>query len=209
MPKPNYDLEMRNILDRERPAVLLHACCAPCSSACLERLDEKADISIFFYNPNIIPEEEYQYRLSELKRLTEEMPLSQRIEIIEGAYEPERFLSFAKDMADEPERGKRCQKCIAMRLEETAMKAQELQIEYFASTLTLSPHKDMLFINQAGFEIAEHHAVKWLPSDFKKKEGYKRSIELSHEYCLYRQDFCGCPFSRINKEREKEKKQTP
>ncbi|MBD5143419.1 MAG: epoxyqueuosine reductase QueH [Ruminococcus sp.] len=196
MQKLNYDSEMQKILAMTKPSVLLHACCAPCSSAVLERISSQADLTIYFYNPNIIPESEYNYRLQELKRLVQEMPSAQGIEILEGNYEPEKFLAFAEALANEPERGKRCQKCIALRLEETAKLADNLGADYFATTLTLSPHKDAFFINTAGFAIAENFHVNWLPSDFKKKEGYKRSILLSHEYCLYRQDFCGCPFSK-------------
>lgn len=196
MQKLNYDLEMQEILAIKKSSVLLHACCAPCSSAVLERISSQADLTIYFYNPNIIPETEYNYRLQELKRLVREMPSAQGIEILEGNYEPEKFLAFAEALANEPERGKRCQKCIALRLEETAKLADNLGADYFATTLTLSPHKDTFFINTAGFAIAENFHVNWLPSDFKKKEGYKRSILLSHEYCLYRQDFCGCPFSK-------------
>lgn len=206
MQKRNYEAEMQEKLKQKKSSVLLHVCCAPCSSAVLERLAGQADILIYFYNPNIIPEAEYQYRLSELKRFVQAFPSAQGIEILEGEYEPERFLTFAEELADEPERGKRCQKCIAMRLEETAEKAVSLGTDYFATTLTLSPHKDAEYINSTGFAIAEEKSVAWLPSDFKKKEGYKRSIVLSHEYCLYRQDYCGCPFSRRQRE---EKKQTP
>ena len=203
MMKINYDLQMQEILKQhpeQKLKLLLHVCCAPCSSACLERIAEKTEIKLYFYNPNILPEKEYQYRLSELKRFVSEFPKASGIEVIEGAYEPEKFLAFAEELADEPERGKRCQKCIAMRLRKTAEKAFALGAEYFTTTLTLSPHKDVNFINEAGIAIAETSGVKWLPTDFKKKEGYKRSIELSREYCLYRQDYCGCPFSKRNRE---------
>ena len=198
MQKRNYQREMEAILQSSEsvPHVLLHACCAPCSSAVLERLSIDAEITLFFYNPNIIPETEYQYRLNELKRLISEMPLPRTIEILEGNYEPERFLAFATEMADEPERGARCQKCIHLRLEEAVKTAKSIGSDYFATTLTLSPHKDTEFINQDGFSLAKLYDLPWLPSDFKKKEGYKRSIMLSKEYCLYRQNFCGCPFSR-------------
>ena len=212
MMKVNYDLQMQEILNQhseQKLKLLLHACCAPCSSACLERIAEKTEIKLYFYNPNILPEKEYQYRLSELKRFASEFPKASEIEVLEGDYEPEKFLAFAEELADAPERGKRCQKCIAMRLKKTAERALELKADYFATTLTLSPHKDVNFINEAGFEIAEASGVKWLPTDFKKKEGYKRSIELSREYCLYRQDYCGCPFSKRNRELEKLQKETP
>ncbi|MDE5769916.1 MAG: epoxyqueuosine reductase QueH [Oscillospiraceae bacterium] len=194
--KINYDLEMMKILDVGKPDVLLHVCCAPCSSAVLERISQQANLTLFFYNPNIIPEQEYHYRLQELQRLVQEMTCAEGITILEGDYHPEKFLEFAQELAEEPERGARCRKCIAMRLEETAKQANALGADYFATTLTLSPHKDAFFINTAGYAIAEQYAVNWMPSDFKKKNGYLRSIQLSKEYCLYRQDFCGCPFSR-------------
>lgn len=196
--KRNYQREMEELLNAAAhpPHVLLHACCAPCSSAVLERLAEQAEITIFFYNPNILPEEEYLYRLTELKRLLSEMPLPRTITLMEGAYEPERFLAFARELADEPERGERCRKCIRLRLEEAAKAARQVDADHFATTLTVSPHKDAAFINEAGFALAEIYGVPWLPSDFKKKEGYKRSITLSGIYCLYRQNFCGCPFSK-------------
>ena len=197
-PKPNYQREMEALLHahpRGDAHVLLHACCAPCSSAVLERLVPEAEVTIYFYDPNILPEEEYRFRLQELRRLLGEMPLPRKVELIEGPYEPERFLAFARDLADEPERGERCRRCIRLRLEETARVAYDMHCDYFATTLTVSPHKDAAFINEAGFAVAQEAGVPWLPSDFKKKDGYKRSIALSAEYCLYRQNYCGCPFS--------------
>ncbi len=198
MEKRNFQREMEQILQKadKPPHILLHACCAPCSSAVLERLAECAEITIFFCNPNILPEEEYRYRLEELKRLLREMPLPREITLLEGTYEPERFLSFARELADEPERGERCRQCIRLRLMEAANAAKQVGADYFTTTLTISPHKDAPFINACGYEIAEATGTVWLPSDFKKKEGYKRSIALSAQYGLYRQSFCGCPFSR-------------
>ncbi|MDE5563796.1 MAG: epoxyqueuosine reductase QueH [Oscillospiraceae bacterium] len=195
--KRNYQREMEEVLHNapKKPHVLLHACCAPCSSAVLERLAEMAHITLFFYNPNIIPEAEYQYRLAELKRLLTQMPLPD-IDLLEGNYEPDRFLAFAAALADLPERGTRCQLCIRLRLEEAVKAAKSLGADYFATTLTVSPHKDAAFINDAGFALAEQYGLPWLPSDFKKKDGYKRSIALSAQYELYRQNFCGCPFSK-------------
>jgi len=198
MQKRNYQREMEQILDAAAnpPHILLHACCAPCSSAVLERLTEYANITLFFYNPNILPEEEYRFRLEELRRLLREMPLAGRVELLEGAYEPQRFLAFAKALAQEPERGERCRQCIRLRLEMAAKAALEVGADYFATTLTVSPHKDAQYINAAGFAAAQAYGIPWLPSDFKKKEGYKRSIQLSQEYHLYRQNYCGCPFSK-------------
>lgn len=193
-----FQREMEQILNAadHPPHVLLHACCAPCSSAVLERLAAQAEITIFFFNPNILPEEEYCFRLSELKRLLSEMPLPRKIYLLEGDYQPERFLAFATSLADEPERGERCRKCIRLRLEQTACVAGQIGADYFATTLTVSPHKDAAYINEVGFLLAEELGIAWLPSDFKKKDGYKRSIQLSAEYCLYRQNYCGCPFSK-------------
>ena len=203
-PKRNYDREMQDILHAAAtpPHILLHACCAPCSSAVLERLSADAHLTLFFYNPNILPEEEYAHRLAELERLVSEMPLPGPVDILRGTYEPERFLAFARALADAPERGERCRLCIRMRLEAAARAARTLHADFFATTLTLSPHKDAPFINEAGFAIAAQAGIPWLPSDFKKREGYKRSIELSRTYCLYRQDFCGCPFSRAQRHPE-------
>ncbi len=197
MQKRNYQREMEEILHAAAtpPHVLLHACCAPCSSAVLERLAPDARITLFFYNPNILPETEYRYRLEELQRLLREMPLPGEIRLLEGAYEPERFLAFARELADLPERGERCRLCIRLRLEAAAKAAKEIGADYFATTLTVSPHKDAPYINECGFAVAEEYGIPYLPSDFKKKEGYKRSIQLSAEYDLYRQSFCGCPFS--------------
>lgn len=201
MEKRNYQREMEQILQKadKPPHILLHACCAPCSSAVLERLAEYAEITLFFCNPNILPKEEYDYRLEELKRLLREMPLPREIALLEGEYCPERFLSFASALAEEPERGVRCQQCIQLRLEEAAKAAKQVGADYFTTTLTISPHKDAQFINTCGFAAAERTGTMWLPSDFKKKEGYKRSIVLSAQYGLYRQNFCGCPFSMNEK----------
>ena len=179
-PKRNYQLEMEQLLrETPQPHVLLHACCAPCSSACLERLSPDAQISLFFYNPNILPEAEYQYRLQELRRLVQEMPLPQTIPVLEGIYDPDTFLAFAKALAEEPERGIRCQNCIRLRLTAAAAAAKKAGADYFATTLTLSPHKDAVFINTCGEEIAKASGIRWLPTDFKKKGGYQRSIQLS------------------------------
>ncbi len=202
MQKRNFQREMEQQLAGRTPHVLLHACCAPCSSYVLECLTQYADITLFFYNPNILPETEYQYRLQELRRLLAEMPLPRQVTLLEGDYEPERFLAFARELADLPERGERCQKCIRLRLEMAAKKAKELGTDFFATTLTVSPHKDAVYINTAGEALAKELEIPYLVSDFKKKEGYKRSIQLSAEYDLYRQDYCGCPFSRAKKHGE-------
>lgn len=178
----------------ERPSLLLHACCAPCSSHTLTVLTKNFDITLYFYNPNIAPEEEYDFRCRELKRLVREMDLD--IKIIEEKYDPKPFYELAKGLENLPERGLRCQKCISLRLRKAAEKACELGCDYFTTTLTISPHKDCAFINQCGGEIAENCGVRYLYSDFKKHEGYKHSIELSRQYGLYRQNYCGCVYSK-------------
>ncbi|MGN0592733.1 MAG: epoxyqueuosine reductase QueH [Ruminococcus sp.] len=206
--KVNYQVKMEQILghlppDRV-PMLFLHACCAPCSSYVLETLSRFFSIRLFFYNPNIMPEEEYRYRLSELRRLIAQMPLQHPVSVMDGTYAPERFLALAKGYEQEPERGERCRKCIAHRLEETFRTAAREGADYVTTTLSISPHKDALFINETGAELAEQYGVPWLYSDFKKKGGYLRSIALSQEYALYRQDFCGCVYSRAAREQQKQ-----
>lgn len=183
----------------ERPSLLLHACCAPCSSHTLMLLDSYFNITLYFCNPNISPESEFAYRLDELKRLVREMGLD--IEIIEEKYNPEVFYSLAKGLENLPERGERCQKCISYRLEMAGQKAKQLNSDYFTTTLTISPHKDCTFINERGAEVASECGVEYLYSDFKKHDGYKHSIELSKQYSLYRQNYCGCIYSKINSEK--------
>ena len=206
--KTNYQKILDNTLadiskNGKTPVLLLHVCCAPCSSYVLEYLTEFFNIVIFFYNPNISPNEEYIYRLNEVKRLVRELPLKNSVTIIEGDYSPEVFFSLAKGLENEPERGLRCQKCIAHRLEIAADMAKKIGADFFTTTLTISPHKDSEFINSAGGEIAEKVGIPYLFSDFKKREGYKRSIQLSAEYNLYRQNFCGCVYSKMaNAERQ-------
>lgn len=207
-PKVNYQVKMEQTIktlpEGRVPVLFLHACCAPCSSYVLETLSRYFSIRLFFYNPNIMPEKEYEYRLSEVRRLVSELPLHNPVEVINGEYVPERFLSLAKGLEDEPERGERCRKCIAHRLEETVKAAAEAGADFVTTTLSISPHKDAPFINEAGAELASKYGAVWLYSDFKKKGGYFRSIELSKEYDLYRQDFCGCVYSKVQREREKE-----
>ena len=199
MQKINYGLLLDEKLAElkktgEKPSLLLHACCAPCSSYVLEYLRDRFDITLYFFNPNIAPEEEYNYRKSELKRLVEET--SAPVRIIDADYDPKPFYELSEGLENLPERGERCQKCIRCRLEAAGKMAAELNADYFTTTLTISPHKDCSFINQCGGEIAEKCGVKYLFSDFKKHGGYQRSIELSRIYSLYRQNYCGCVFSR-------------
>ncbi|MBQ8513896.1 MAG: epoxyqueuosine reductase QueH [Ruminococcus sp.] len=204
----NYQVKMEQILKQlpveQVPILYLHACCAPCSSYVLEALSRYFSIRLFFYNPNIMPREEYEYRLSELRRLISEMPLQNPVEVVDGTYEPERFLALAKGHEHEPERGERCRKCIAHRLEETFRAGSADGADFVTTTLSISPHKDASFINETGERLAEQYGVPWLYSDFKKKGGYLRSIALSQAYDLYRQDFCGCVYSRAERERQKQ-----
>jgi predicted adenine nucleotide alpha hydrolase (AANH) superfamily ATPase len=209
--KRNYQKEMEAKLEefaREGrvPKLLLHSCCAPCSSYVLEYLTEHFEICDFFYNPNISPAEEYQKRVDELRRLVEEMPKSHSIKVLEGAYEPERFFEMAKGMEDLPEGGERCFACYELRLREAAKAAAEAGCDFFTTTLTISPLKNAAKLNEIGEKMGEIYGVPYLVSDFKKKNGFKRSTELSREYGLYRQNYCGCVFSkREAMEREKGK----
>ena len=182
----------------EKPSLLLHACCAPCSSHTLLFLHEHFDITLYFCNPNISPEKEFSFRLDELKRLVKELGLD--ITVIEEPYDSAPFFELAKGLENLPERGERCQKCIEYRLRMSAAKAKELGSDYFTTTLTISPHKDCTFINECGGRISEETGVAYLYSDFKKHDGYKHSIQLSKEYNLYRQNYCGCVFSMRNRD---------
>ena len=200
MNKINYSRQTESIMERNKrehilPSLLIHACCAPCSSACLEYLDQYFKITVFYYNPNISPQSEFEKRLAEEKRLLRSMPFENPVDILEGHYDYSGFLHIAKGLEDCPEGGERCFRCYRLRLEETARLAAERGFDYFCTTLSISPLKNAQKINEIGFETAEKYGVKWLPSDFKKKEGYKQSVELSGEYGLYRQDYCGCEFS--------------
>ena len=180
----------------EKPSLLLHACCAPCSSHTLLFLHEHFDITLYFCNPNISPESEFEFRLSELKRLVKELGLD--FNVIEEPYDSAPFFALAKGLEDQPERGERCRKCIEYRLRMAAAKAKELGSDYFTTTLTISPHKDCTFINECGGRISEECGIPYLYSDFKKHDGYKHSIQLSKEYNLYRQNYCGCVYSIRN-----------
>ena len=184
----------------EKRSLLLHSCCGPCSTAVVERLAEEFNVTVFFYNPNISEESEYQKRKEELKRFLQTAPFGKEIHMQDADYEPELFEKMAKGHENDPERGPRCAKCFRLRLEETAKYAKEGTYDYFCTTLSISPHKNADLLMQIGEELSKNYGVYYLPSDFKKKNGYKRSIELSREYDLYRQDFCGCRFSKKEKE---------
>lgn len=197
----NYSKELDALIEKNKrenikPKLMLHACCACCASYVLEYLSEHFEIYLLFYNPNITSVSEYDYRYSELKRLVSEMGLSQKVTIVESDYSPDEFMSSVKGLENEPEGGARCAVCFKSRLQETAQKAVDFSCDYFATTLTISPLKNSSIINSIGETISKDFGVAYLPSDFKKKNGYKRSIELSKEYNLYRQNFCGCVFSK-------------
>ena len=199
----NYDLKMeemiKNISQGEK--LLLHACCAPCSSAVLERLGDFFQITILYYNPNITDKGEYEKRLEEIKNFVLKFKTKYSIEVIAGRYDSKEFFDMARGLEDEPERGKRCYKCYSMRLEETAKVALELGFKYFTTTLSLSPYKNAVWLNEIGENLEKKYNINYLYSDFKKKNGYKRSIELSKEFGLYRQDYCGCVYSLRDKNR--------
>lgn len=206
----NYQKELDKIIEENRrsnkiPRLFLHSCCAPCSSYVLEYLSHFFSITVFYYNPNISPKEEYEHRVEEIRRLIGEMEFVNPVKFVEGRYEPKEFFDMAKGLEDVPEGGERCFRCYRLRMEEAAKLAKEGGYDYFATTLTISPLKNAGKLNEIGEELEGIYKVSHLPSDFKKKNGYKRSIELSHEHGLYRQNYCGCVFSkREAMEREKE-----
>lgn len=203
MNKINYQKELDKITDSlngDVPKLFLHSCCAPCSSYTLEYLNNYFDITVYYFNPNISPKAEFDKRYAEQKRLIEALPSKHTIKLVCGEYDYNDFLKIAKGYENVPEGGERCFRCYRMRLESTAKLAKEQGFDYFCTTLSISPLKNSQKINEIGYEVAEKYGIKWLPSDFKKKEGYKRSIELSREYQLYRQNFCGCVFSKENKD---------
>lgn len=203
MKKRNYQRELTELLNQldkkqseGKKRLFLHCCCAPCSSYVLEYLHPYFDITVFFYNPNITEEEEYQKRKRELRRYLSEVPFGEEIHIVDADYEPELFLERARGHERDAERGERCQLCFTLRLQKTAERAALGGYDYFCTTLSISPHKDADLLMAIGEEFAGQYKIDYLPSDFKKQDGYKRSIELSRIYDLYRQDYCGCVFSR-------------
>lgn len=227
MNKRNYQKELERILEQLEkqmatggadngsesvPTLFLHSCCAPCSSYVLKYLRTYFAITVFYYNPNISEQEEYGKRVEEQKRLiavyneTAGRDGAHPIKIVEGDYAPEEFFKVAAPYKDCPEGGERCFLCYELRLRRTAELAAEGGYNYFGTTLTISPLKNAEKLNEIGFALAEEFGVKWLPSDFKKKEGYKQSIELSARYGLYRQDYCGCAYSKAERERQKQER---
>lgn len=213
MEKVNYQKELDKIirnLNGKKPSVLLHACCGPCSSTCLEYLYKYFEITVFYYNPNIFPPEEYFRRLNELKNLYTKFPpvLEGKIKLVECDYNPQEFYDGIEieknpELTNEQEKGERCRRCYKLRMEKAYEFAKQNHFDYFCTTLSLSPFKDSIKINTIGNELETEHqpiSTKWLPSDFKKNNGFKRSLEISKEYGMYRQDYCGCVYSKKNRE---------
>ncbi len=199
--KKNYHKMTEDIIKENQdnhhvPTLLLHSCCAPCSSAVLEWLGQHFKISIFFYNPNITESEEYDKRVKEQQYFIEKINPKYPVAFLEGNYDIDKYITIAKPYAEEKEGGKRCEQCYHLRLKETAEVAQKLGFDYFTTTLSISPMKNAQLLNEIGEALENDLEVKYLYSDFKKKERYKRSIEMSKEYNLYRQDYCGCVYSK-------------
>lgn len=186
------------------PSLLLHACCAPCSSYCIEYLSEYFDITVFFYNPNIDSLQEYERRVKEAERFVSSYPAKRPVSLVSERYEPKEFYEIAEGLEDEPEGGKRCEKCFRLRLSKTASYAKEKGFEFFTTTLSISPLKDAVLLNSIGDEVSKEYGVPYLFSEFKKRGGFLRSTELSKEYGLYRQDYCGCVFSKRERKKDKE-----
>lgn len=212
MMKENFQRELEQLLSQPNlkgKRLLLHSCCAPCSSYVMEYLRETFEITVFYYNPNITLSNEYQKRVEEEKRLIQEynhQKIGFPISYLDGEYHPSVFFETVKGMEDCLEGGERCFACYELRLRKTAMEAQKGKFDYFATTLTISPMKNAEKLNEIGKILSKEYGIEWLPSDFKKRNGYKRSIELSLEYGLYRQDYCGCSFSKAERERQKAKR---
>lgn len=210
MNKINYQKELDKIiqqLEREdiTPSLLLHSCCAPCSSYVLEYLSQYFSVTVFYYNPNISKKEEYEKRKAEQIRLIGEMKTNNKVSFLDCDYNPAEFFDCAKGYENCTEGGERCFRCYRLRLEKTAQTAKKQNFDYFCTTLSISPLKNAQKINEIGFDVESKQGVKWLPSDFKKREGYKRSIELSRQFDLYRQNYCGCVYSKPSQEITQEK----
>lgn len=207
MNRMNYQKQLEETIAKhekagEVPTLLLHSCCAPCSSYCLEYLSNYFHITVFYYNPNIYPEDEYQKRVEEQQRLIEKLPVKYEIKFVQGPFEKERFYEVVKGYEDCPEGSERCFRCYELRLEETAKLAKEMGMDYFTTTLSISPLKNAKKLNEIGELVGEKYGIRHLSSDFKKKNGYKRSVELSEEYGMYRQYYCGCVYSKAQRDKE-------
>lgn len=209
--KQNYQLLLDQTIQRLQgenrvPKLLLHSCCAPCSSYVLEYLSNYFYITVFYYNPNIYPDEEYTKRVEEQKRFIEKLPTKYPLSFVEGDFEQNLFYDRIKGLEQEPEGGRRCEVCFELRLEKTATLAKEMGMDYFTTTLSISPLKNAQLLNEIGQRLSEKYQVAYLMSDFKKRNGYKRSVELSGAYGMYRQDYCGCVFSYQERQRQKEER---
>ena len=209
MNKINYQLMLDKITAKNEgedilPSLLLHSCCAPCSSYTIEYLSKYFSVTILYYNPNISDKDEYEKRKAEQIRLINSMPLQGKVSFMDCDYNSSEFFDIARGYEDCREGGERCFRCYRLRLEKTARLAKENSFDYFCTTLTISPLKSSQKINEIGFELEKEYNIRWLPSDFKKREGYKRSIQLSKEYNLYRQNYCGCIYSKKQQEKSKE-----
>lgn len=207
--KRNYQRELDQIIEKQQsadqvPTLLLHSCCGPCSTYVLEYLSHYFHITLFYYNPNIYPPEEYTRRAQEQRQLLSWLPQVHPIRFMEGTYRPEDFYTAVKGLETLPEGDRRCFTCYELRLKQAAAMAKELGMDYFTTTLSISPHKNAEKLNEIGEAVAANYDINYLPSDFKKKGGYQRSITLSREYGLYRQDYCGCIFSKNQRESGKQ-----
>lgn len=205
--KQNYQKILDQTIEQNRknhiiPTLLLHSCCAPCSSYCLEYLSQYFSVTVFYYNPNIYPREEYQKRVEEQRRFIERLPAKNPVSFVEGAFEEQRFYDTVRGHEQEKEGGERCFLCYELRLREAAELAKQMETDYFTTTLSISPRKNAEKLNEIGDRLAEEYGIRYLNSDFKKKNGYKRSVELSEEYGMYRQYYCGCVFSKKQRDEE-------
>lgn len=205
----NYQRELEKLIEEKKkvqcvPRLFLHSCCAPCSSYVLEYLSQYFEITVFYYNPNIFPKEEYEKRVEEQKRLIQEMKTAHLVTLQTGRYEPQEFFDAVRGLEKIPEGGERCFACYELRMREAARLAKEGGHDYFTTTLSISPLKNAAKINEIGERLAQEYGVRHLPSDFKKKNGYHRSIVLSRDFGLYRQDYCGCVYSKEERRRSKE-----
>ena len=203
--KTNYQKELESIIAEhqskgETPTLFLHSCCAPCSSYVLEYLSQYFKITVFYYNPNIYPDDEYYKRVEEQKKFIERFTAKNKIDFVEGIFDKDRFYAMAKGLENVPEGGERCFLCYELRLREAAEYAKARNMDYFTTTLSISPLKNAEKLNEIGLNLANEYGIKYLVSDFKKKNGYKRSTELSKQYGIYRQEYCGCNFSKQERE---------
>ena len=203
----NYQRKLEELLANldYTPKLLLHSCCAPCSSRCIEYLSNYFDVTVLYYNPNISPKLEYEKRKVEQIKFINDFESKNKLDFMDVGYDYNDFVNISKGLEHVPEGGERCFKCYRLRLDKTAKVAKENGYDYFGTTLTVSPYKNSQILNQIGEELQKEYNIKYLYSDFKKNNGYKRSIELSKEYNLYRQDYCGCIYSKMERDEKREK----